>query len=142
MVFAIVMQKSVSIEKYRPIFDIQYENYFHVKNTPTKLNENVHHFCLSLSMTGRLANSIYDLRYTSLRAGIQYNQEFTSYSGQITKYSAFVFSQNGKFQRLRQYKRRCYYIASKICFCHKTFIFRYQLSMVKDGRTKNERLSR
>ena len=64
-------------------------------------------------MTGRLANSIYDLRYTSLRAGIQYNQEFTSYSGQITKYSAFVFSQNGKFQRLRQYKRRCYYIASK-----------------------------
>ena len=93
-------------------------------------------------MTGRLANSIYDLRYTLLRAGIQYNQEFTSYSGQITKYSAFVFSQNGKFQRLRQYKRRCYYMASKIYFCHKTFIFRYQLSMVKDGRTKNERLSR
>ena len=107
-----------------------------------KFNENVHHFCLSLSMTGRLANSIYDLRYASLRAGIRYNQELTSYSGQITKYSAFVFSQNGKFQSLRQYKRRCYYIASKIYFCHKTFIFRNQLSMVKDGRTKNERLSR
>ena len=69
-----------------------------MKNTPTKLNENVHHFCLSLSMTGRLANSIYDLRYTLLRAGIQYNQEFTSYSGQITKYSAFVLVRTGNLR--------------------------------------------